>query len=290
MSPSAMLSPGRIASLACLLEVAAPKPGNVHRGADFEDVGLIDFMVSAELLGSAIDQQKNESLGRVILNAVEATQKLVGSNTNLGLALLLCPLARSAQSYNRIDAEAVSKVLRALTADDAKAVYAAIRLAQAGGMPTVEKMDVEQEAPVDLMAAMAFASDWDMVARQYRDNFKNIFSDVVPLLKEGLLKFARLPDAVVFAHVSMLSRYPDSLIARKCGEQTASKVQTMASKCLGELERGIESYWKSVGELDFWLRAEGHRRNPGTTADMIAAGLMVMLFDGELALTGDRVQ
>ena len=290
MSPPTMLSPGRIASLACLLEVAAPKPGNVHRGADFEDVGLVDFMVSAELLGATIDQKSNESLGEMILNVVEATRKHVGSNTNLGLALLLCPLGRSAQSFNRMDAEALSQVLLELTADDSRSVYAAIRLAQSGGMPTVERMDIQQEAPVHLIDAMTYASEWDMVARQYRDSFQNIFSDVVPLLKEGLKKFDGSSEAIVFAHVALLSRFPDSLIARKCGDPTALQAQAMAGRCLDALKFGIEGYWKAVGDLDFWMRADGHRRNPGTTADLIAAGLMVMLFDGELAFTRGRLQ
>jgi triphosphoribosyl-dephospho-CoA synthase len=33
----------------------------------------------------------------------------------------------------------------------------------------------------------------------------------------------------------------------------------------------------ALAELDFWLRTDGHRRNPGTTADLIAAGLFVGL-------------
>jgi triphosphoribosyl-dephospho-CoA synthetase len=32
-----------------------------------------------------------------------------------------------------------------------------------------------------------------------------------------------------------------------------------------------------TGELDGFLRSEGHRRNPGTTADLIAATLFVKL-------------
>ena len=40
------LSIGQCASLACLLEVSAPKPGNVHRGADFEDMTFADFAAS----------------------------------------------------------------------------------------------------------------------------------------------------------------------------------------------------------------------------------------------------
>ena len=92
------LSPGRWASLACVLEVAVPKPGNVHRGADFEDVRLYDFLVSAEILGQTIDEMQTEPVARVIYQVIERTMRTVGTNTNLGLALWLCPLARSIQT------------------------------------------------------------------------------------------------------------------------------------------------------------------------------------------------
>ena len=43
-----------------------------------------------------------------------------------------------------------------------------------------------------------------------------------------------------------------------------------------------ESGKKAIGELDDWLRGDGNRRNPGTTADLIAAGLFVLLRTGQL--------
>jgi triphosphoribosyl-dephospho-CoA synthase len=44
----------------------------------------------------------------------------------------------------------------------------------------------------------------------------------------------------------------------------------------------MEAYERALTELDFWLRSDGHRRNPGTTADLIAAGLFVGLREGWL--------
>jgi putative flippase GtrA len=41
------LSTGVCAALACIYEVSAHKPGNVHRGADFEDLSYVDFVASA---------------------------------------------------------------------------------------------------------------------------------------------------------------------------------------------------------------------------------------------------
>ena len=47
---------GAAASLACLWEVTAPKPGNVHRGADFEDASYMDFVQSAIVVGPILER------------------------------------------------------------------------------------------------------------------------------------------------------------------------------------------------------------------------------------------
>jgi len=91
----ASLSPGGLATLSCILEVVAPKPGNVHRGADFDDVTLVDFTTSAVILGNVIDGSVESSAGETVLQAVRANSKIVGTNTNLGIILLLVPLRRS---------------------------------------------------------------------------------------------------------------------------------------------------------------------------------------------------
>ena len=43
-----------------------------------------------------------------------------------------------------------------------------------------------------------------------------------------------------------------------------------------------DDYPREIAVFDFWLRADGHRRNPGTTADLIAAGLFVLLREERL--------
>ncbi|MCH2181943.1 MAG: triphosphoribosyl-dephospho-CoA synthase [Mariniblastus sp.] len=284
MSVAEILTPGRLASTACLLEVCAPKPGNVHRGADFEDLVFEDFVVSAELLGAVIDRESELTLGELILQVVRTTRQCVGTNTNLGLALLLCPLARCLRAGDRQDSSGIARVLRDLGEGDSAAIYEAIRLAQPGGMRPVAVSDIDGPAPPDILEAMALAADRDLVARQYRDNYRTVFDEVVPALLTGRLKFNNLREAIVYAHVFILSRYGDSLIARKCGEETSLQAQGLARLAVEAVENGGESYARALGDLDFWLRSDGHRRNPGTTADLIAAGLMVALGNGDLAL------
>src|SRR5881227_1065980 len=90
---SSTLSVGHCATLACLLEATAPKVGNVHRGADFEDLAFTDFVVSSVAIGPAMEAAATVGVGRAVLEAVKATQACVPTNTNLGMALLIAPLA-----------------------------------------------------------------------------------------------------------------------------------------------------------------------------------------------------
>ncbi len=268
-------STGQCATLACLWEVAAPKPGNVHRGADFDNLTLEDFLAGAVAIGPAMNAAVDRPLGRTVLEAVEAMRRAVGTNTNLGTVLLLAPLAKVPDGEAL--REGVVDVLRSLTPDDARDVYAAIRLAQAGGLGRVDHYDLAGPPPVDLLAAMRSAADRDTVARQYAENFAQVFRCVVPWLREGIEAGRRLPDAIVYLHVRLLAALPDSLIARKCGPQTAAESAARAAAVLESGQPGEEDYDRALADLDFWLRSDGHRRNPGTTADLVAAGLFVGL-------------
>lgn len=278
---STQLSIGRIASLACLLEVCASKPGNVHRGADFEDMTLNDFVVSAELLGQAIDSRKQDHLGELILSAIRTTKSLVPVNTNLGIALLLCPLAIVANDGD-LSSPAIRRLLKNSNEDDAAGIYEAIRLANPGGLGESQQMDVNDPAPKNILDAMQFSSDQDQVAQQYTNNFQQVFEDVVPLLSVGQQQFDSINEAVIYAHVSMLARYGDSLIKRKCGEEASQTAKMMACKALDSLVNAPENYSKSLSELDFWMRSDGNKRNPGATADLITAGLFVAIVNEEI--------
>ena len=79
-----------------------------------------------------------------------------------------------------------------------------------------------------------------------------------------------------------MQHYPDTLIARKCGADVAELAALRAAAVTESGQPGDESYRAALSDLDFWLRSDGHRRNPGTTADFIAAGLFVLLRDGHL--------
>ena len=85
---------GQLVEQACLLEARAPKPGNVHPGASFEDLTYEDFVASAAAIRPVFDLARASGIGATVLDAVAATRLRVKTNTNLGIILLLAPLAR----------------------------------------------------------------------------------------------------------------------------------------------------------------------------------------------------
>lgn len=281
MPDASSLSVGQCATLACLLEATAPKPGNVHRGADFEDVTFMHFAASAVLLGPAMQQAaEGAPLGQCVFQAVDAIATLVASNTYLGTLLLLAPLAAAAGRGGV--RQNITGVLGGLTAADAERVYAAIRRAQPGGLGKVDAHDVNDASPASLLAAMAAAADRDLVARQYANNFATVLDEALPALLAELAGGRTLIEAIVRLHLRLMANHPDSLIARKCGLPVAEHASAWAQAVLSA--RDDEAvYRESLADFDFWLRSDGNRRNPGTTADLVAAALFVALGEGRIA-------
>lgn len=271
----AKLTLGQCAMLASLWEATAAKPGNVHRGADFDDTSFADFVASAVAIGPVFDQAAHARLGPLVLSAVQATRSLVATNTNLGMLLLMAPLAL-ARRGEPLAAE-IARVLGSLGPDDAHAVYEAIRLAQPGGMGQVETADCMHGTCDDLIEAMRLAADRDLVARQYANGFQEVLSQVLPGLRAAIERGWPLNDGIIHVHVQTMHALPDTLIARKCGLATAERAARMAGQVLAAGEPGNADYHAALSDLDFWLRSDHHRRNPGTTADLVAAGLFAAL-------------
>lgn len=269
---------GQCATLACLLEVNAPKVGNVHRAADFDDATLNDFAASAVAVGPILQQASQLPLGEIVLRCVEATRQVAATNTNLGTILLLTPLAAVPRDMT-LD-EGIPQVLDALTSDDADKVYRAIRLAQPGGLGNAEEMDVHSAPPESLLDAMRASASRDAVAGEYGNAFALTLQRVAPGLVAAQAQEISLPNAIVFMQLQLLAEFGDSLIARKCGENLNEQCRARAQRVLKAGSPHEENYHKALADFDFWLRSDGRQRNPGTTADLIAAGLFVCLRDG----------
>ena len=279
---------GAVAQLACLLEVNAPKPGNVSRLSAFADATYEHFLASAVAIGTPLGTAGERPLGETIHACIRATRWWTRTNTNLGIVLLLAPIARAAAHAGAtrlaIDTTdlraAVASVLANTTIADARDVYAANRLATPGGRGAVDSQDVAEEPTVTLREAMQLAVDRDDIAREYVTDFESTFEIAVPALETALNARLGWDDAVVEAFLTLLATRPDTHIARRGGLALAAAVSSQARAVLGEGGVRTERGRAAVARLDESLRSSDNLANPGTTADLTAAAIFVVLLGG----------
>ena len=284
--------------LACLLEATARKAGNVHPAAPFDDLDYADFVDAAQAVAEPLSQAREIGLGRAILGAMQATRAArVRTNANLGIVLLLAPLAAVPDGVSLN--EGLRDVLGHTTVEDAECVYEAIRMARPSGLGRAETQDVSTTPTVTLRDAMVLAAERDRIAEQYATGFDYVLNTALPWLchdwpwlglcplsifgRTGMcdeVPIAPWEAAIIKLQLRLMADAPDSLIVRKCGETTGEQVRRRAAEMM-ELDwpHALQS-WGRFDELDLWLRADGHRRNPGTTADLIAATLFAVMRAG----------
>jgi len=262
--------------LACVLEASATKPGNVTPLHEFSDMSFADLMRSALALGPVFDSERVRAagVGELILDGVRATAAVAEANTNLGIVLLFAPLARAAVTRRGGEPlrAALERVLRATDVDDAAAAFQAIVAARPGGLGDADDHDVRAPARVGLRTAMAAAADRDSVASEYATSYAIVFESGLPLLTDALGEGAATLDAIVSLHVGLLAEHPDTLIARKAG--------TDAARAVSQAARAVRDGLRTLAQLDANLRRDGHRLNPGTTADLVAATLLAAQLTG----------
>ncbi len=275
-------SVSQCAQWACILEATARKAGNVTRFVDFRDLTYLDLLLSAGAISPILERAATMGVGQTVRQCVETTRQVCATNSNLGIVLLLAPLAAAA------DPEDVASVLRRLTVEDSREVFVAIRLAQPGGLGRVTHQDVWEEPTLPLREVMALAADRDLVARQYATDFSDVYRVGVAALMEPPSRSVLPPvlcegdeessigweERIVQCHLRLLAELGDSHLVRRSGQATNDEARRRAAAVL----QGRHSW----AEFDAWLRADGHRRNPGSTADLTAASLFVVLRSGKI--------
>ncbi len=279
--------------LACLLEATARKPGNVHPGASFHDLTFDDFQRAAAAVAPVLAQARDSGVGPAVLQAVQATRSVCATNVNLGICLLMAPIAAVADANGL--RQGVAAVVEQTTVADAEAVYAAIRHALPGGLGEVADQDVREAPTMTLLEAMQLAEERDAIAYQWSTRFRGIDRDgagwirtawnEVPLhrmsqrvARDGVA-YRPWEIAIIAAHLEYMAQ-GDTLIRRKCGDAVYEESRQRASAVLAAGGWMSEAGWRQIDELDDWLRADGHRRNPGTSADLIAGSLLWALRKG----------
>ncbi|MGX7703332.1 triphosphoribosyl-dephospho-CoA synthase [Methylobacterium sp. Gmos1] len=255
---------------ACRAELAAIKPGNVHVHAAGHRMSVADFEASA-ILSAPHLSAAGARVGARIEAAVAATRAGIGQNTNLGIVLLCAPLAAAAERPGPLRA-ALAGVLADLDRADAAGLYAAIRLANPGGLGRAERHDVTTDAAPPVLVAMGEAARRDRIARAYVTGFEDLFATGLPALAAARASGLCEPWTTTAVHLAFLTGFPDSHIARKFGPGTAERVRAEAEAAFRGLTLG-EGARAALLAHDAGLKAAG--LNPGTSADLTVATLFL---------------
>jgi triphosphoribosyl-dephospho-CoA synthase len=264
-----------------VLEVAAEKPGNITPTHDFDDTSYEDMLRSAIAIGPELARAGERGMGETVLAVVRASRRVAPANTNLGIALLLAPLARAALGGGPLRTR-LGEELRVLDVADARAAYTAIRLAGAGGLRRRVPHDVRSEPTVGLREAMASAAERDSIASEYVTDYALTFETGIPALAAALGAGLAARDAIVELHLQLLGAADDTLIARKRGAAAAERVSAGAREVLAAGGVRTEAGRRALHSFDGSLREPGNALNPGTTADLVAAVVFVALLEGML--------
>lgn len=257
---------------ACMAELTAIKPGNVHMFADGHGMVVQDFIQSANVSAPAI-AQVGLTVGERILNATQATWNAVGCNTNLGIVLLAAPMIQAAYSEKGFCRESLQSALKALTVKDAIEAYKAIAIANPAGLGAAAEHDVQDAPQVSLLQGMRAAADRDLIAQQYSDGYQAVFN-ALARYKTHLELWGREAWAVTAVHLHFLAEFEDSHIARKHGIEMAQAIQLEAKNHFQHFtaQENPKLYQASLLGWDADLKKRGI--NPGTSADLTVACLL----------------
>ncbi len=288
------------AQLACLLEISSLKPGNVNRLSDYEDIRYEHFLASAVAIRNSLENllkdfiYKNKiTLGKHIYYAIKDTQKMQsGGNTNLGIVLLIYPISVALAEcllYNESISKSFEKVPRILSKTtylDTVYLYKAIRTAKPRIKENVEELDVFSDESfreirkkkINLYNIFKISKN-DLIAEELVNGLKRVKKGYIEI-KRMYKVFNDISLAVSYSYIKILSMNIDTLVVNKFDRKTALMVSELCREVVNSSEdviRVCEIYYK-IAELDKFFKSR--KINPGTTADIITASLMIALLDG----------
>lgn len=266
---------------ACLLEATARKAGNVHPGASFQHLCYADFVRSAEAVAPTLAAASDIGVGPAVLKSVQATKSVCGHNPNLGIILLVAPLAAVPPEVSLRDG--IASVLASLSVDDSRLVYEAIRLAAPRGLGDSETEDVAGEPTQPLVEIMRHAANRDLIARQFTTDFEMVFQFSESFLNNESVQ-SDWESQVIRLQLELMAATPETDILRKCGEAEAYEASLRARAVLHASWPETPAARTLFAEFDAWLREDGSRRNPGTAADLVTACLFVALRENRISM------
>jgi len=272
-------SVGQNAQLALLLEVTGtPKPGNVDREREYDDLRFEHFMAGAVGARAGLDRAAaGEPLGPAFETAVEGMAGQSAGNTQFGALLTLTPLVAAAND-GRLSPSGADAVVRETTVEDAAAFYRAfehVDVAVDDPPDGLEPLDVRRGSDaiselrareLTLFDVMESSADVDGVAAEWVSGFERVFEASEAVLGGS----GPVADRASDVFLELLAAEMDTFIVTRQNRETAAEVQRRAQAVLDGEEDATDIAEEFV-DRDI---------NPGTTADIVAGALFVALERG----------
>ncbi|HWQ19888.1 MAG TPA: triphosphoribosyl-dephospho-CoA synthase [Methanotrichaceae archaeon] len=289
---------------AMLIELSSsPKPGNIDRCHDYEDIGFQEFLISTVAVYPVFRKAAlgGYRMGQLLFEAVRSWQEFgLPGNTHFGSMALLIPLAMAAAgpvsaSISASTSESLSRsahssspshgdlrdelcrVLESTTVEDSVDFYRAFQLSGARVAEVAEfslkDADSVQELYLQektLLELMKLSSGHDLIAMEWSTSFARSFK-LSERLVENVASYGRNL-GVVRTYLEALSSQPDSLVQAKFGRKKAIEASARAGAVL------VDWSLESIRSLDREFLDED--LNPGSTADIIAASIFIALIKG----------
>jgi len=265
--------------LALLLEVAGtPKPGNVDRRRDYDDLRFEQFLAGAVgASGGLRAAADGEPIGAAFESAIEGMSDQSGGNTQFGALLVAVPLVRAAAA-GRLGPAGVAETVEATTVDDACAFYRAfehVDVAVDEPPEDLDGLDVRRggaaagtlrERETTLYDVMELSAERDGVAAEWVSGFERSFEAAGWLLDDEGPIYRRASRAFL----RLLAAEPDTFVVTRNGEAAAAEA-TRRARAVLDGEEDAESLAEEFVARDI---------NPGTTADLTAGALFIALERG----------
>ncbi|WP_225333875.1 triphosphoribosyl-dephospho-CoA synthase [Halomicrobium urmianum] len=267
------------AELALLLEVAStPKPGNVDREREYDDLRFEHFLAGAVGARPGFERAaEGEPIGRAFETAIEGMADQRGGNTQFGAVLVVTPLVATAASGD-LTRERAREVVAETTVEDAAGFYRAFEHVDVAVDDPPEDMaaldvrrgsdavPVLRERGLALSDVMERSADRDGVAAEWTSGFERVFDAADRLLAAD----RSVPDRASIVFLELLAEEPDTFVVTRNDRETAEEVTRRAQAVL-DGEEDADALAAELIDRDV---------NPGTTADLVAGALFVALERG----------
>ena len=299
---------------------ASPKPGNVDREHNYSDTCFEHFLASSVSVYPVLElaARSRNGIGVLIRSAVcESSAWQQGGNTHFGAFLLLVPLSMAAgelfdsrkKAHFKLSPDEFEDLavrahafVRATDCEDALEFYKAFEMAEVRvnsvdefSLGDPESTTELREQEVTLYELMEISKGYDLIANEWTLGFGRCLEGAKSIIEfmQAINSGAEnqvlncsgtgINEAIVYTFLKLLSRHRDTFIQTKFDTDTADYVSSRADEIISAWEkpsmtRDIASLLPAVQEFDHELLKK--RINPGSTADIIIAGLFIALLGG----------